>query len=134
MMDDIDNFSYKDGKKDNIEVRDVSFTKDPLPNCKFHNKKNDLKFDHDKVKLDLIPIGPMMEIGKVLTYGAKKYKANSWQTVNDGINRYYAALLRHLFAWRSGESIDKESGLHHLSHMLCNAMFLCWLCIYKKKQ
>lgn len=82
-----------------------------------------MKFDGEKVRLDLIPVTPLLAIGKVLTYGAKKYSERNWEK---GLawSRCYAAALRHLFAWWSGETNDPETGLNHLDHALCEIMFL----------
>lgn len=82
------------------------------------------KDDSDKNRLDLIEPSFIEGVGEVLTYGAKKYTADSWQNVEDAEDRYYAALLRHLMAYRAGETADKESGLSHLKHAACNLMFL----------
>lgn len=86
-----------------------------------------LKFDNDKLRWDLLPIDCVEDVVKILTFGAKKYSANNWQNVEDGENRYYAALMRHLAASRMGEKTDPESGLSHLSHAMCNIVFLLWL-------
>src|ERR1035437_3977488 len=86
-----------------------------------------LKFDEDKNRWDLLPIDCVEDVVKILTFGAKKYSANNWQQVEDGENRYYAALMRHLSVSRQGEKIDPESGLSHLSHVMCNVVFLLWL-------
>jgi len=83
-----------------------------------------VKFDGDKLRYDLSPVEVEEELAKVLTYGAKKYSANSWQKVEPFNDRYYAALRRHISEWRKGETIDPESGLHHLSHALCCVAFL----------
>jgi hypothetical protein len=83
-----------------------------------------LKFDTEKLRMDLIPVEVINALAQVLTYGAKKYAPNSWQNVEPFNDRYYAALLRHLMLWRSGEIIDKESGLPHLTHALANVAFL----------
>lgn len=83
-----------------------------------------LKDDENKIMLDLIYPYWIEEIGKVLTYGAKKYKPNSWQNTQDGINKHYAAALRHILAFRKGEVFDKESGLNHLSHAISNLFFV----------
>lgn len=32
--------------------------------------------------------------------------------------------MRHLVAYRNGETTDPESGVSHLSHAFCNLMFL----------
>jgi len=83
-----------------------------------------LKYDAGKLRYSLIPPSATKAIAEVLTFGAKKYAPNSWQTVENAEERYLDALIRHLEAYRSGESHDTESGLHHLSHLLCNAAFL----------
>lgn len=81
-----------------------------------------LKYDGGKLRMDLLPPKALEELAKVLSYGADKYADNSWQGVES--KRYTAALLRHLVKWMGGEARDPESGLHHLSHVLCNAAFL----------
>lgn len=85
-----------------------------------------MKFDTSKLRYDLIPTSTTKALAQVLTYGAKKYKPNNWQNVDD-IDRYIAALYRHLEAWRDGEKVDKESGLPHLAHALTNVVFLLHL-------
>ena len=85
-----------------------------------------MKFDTSKLRYDLIPTSTTKALAQVLTYGAKKYKPNNWQTVDD-TDRYVAALFRHIEAWRDGEKLDKESGLHHLAHALTNVAFLLHL-------
>ena len=85
-----------------------------------------IKHDENKNRLDLIDVEFIEGIGEVLTFGAEKYAPNSWQNVEDGVNRYYGATLRHLFAWRKGEKKDPESGKSHLLHIACNMMFLLY--------
>lgn len=82
------------------------------------------KDDREKTRLDLIEPQFIEAVGEILTFGADKYEANSWQKVENAKDRYYAALMRHLMAWRGGEEIDPESGLTHLAHVACNVMFL----------
>lgn len=89
-----------------------------------------IKYDSDKIRLDLVPAEAIEAIGRVLTFGAKKYSANSWQNLDNFKERYYSALLRHLMAWKRGETTDSESGLSHLEHAICNMAFLVW----KEKQ
>lgn len=84
------------------------------------------KYDNGKLRWDLLKFGPVEDVVKVLTMGAKKYADNNWQLVEDGQDRYFAALMRHLTTWRKGELIDPESGLPHLAHVACNVMFLQW--------
>ena len=86
--------------------------------------EKDMKYDKDKIRLDLVDPIFIENVGRVLTFGAKKYTAYSWRTVDDAPNRYYAAAMRHLLAYKRGEQFDEESGLSHLSHAATNLMFL----------
>jgi hypothetical protein len=56
---------------------------------------------------------------------AKKYAPNGWQQVEP--DRYVSALLRHSLQVAAGEAFDKETGLSHLAHIGCNAMFLWYV-------
>ena len=85
------------------------------------------KHDQGKLRWDLVDLETIEELAKILTYGVKKYSANSWQTVPEAKNRYWAAMMRHVKAHQAGEVRDPESGLDHLSHAFCNLYFLIWL-------
>ena len=82
-----------------------------------------MKFDSDKVRLELLPPEALWGTSKVLTFGAKKYADRNWEK---GINysRVYGAMLRHMTAWWMGEDLDPETGLSHLHHAACCASFL----------
>lgn len=54
--------------------------------------------------------------------------------VENGKTRYLDALYRHLEAFRSGETLDPESSLHHLAHALTNLAFLHYLETTKKEK
>lgn len=95
------------------------------------NKELGLKYDADKPRYDLLPPRAIDELAKVLTFGAKKYAPNSWQAVEDGLNRYRAALLHHTFAIQRGELYDEESGLLHSAHAQCCAAFITELELVK---
>lgn len=86
-----------------------------------------MKYDGDKPRMDLLLTGcpnALEQVSQILTFGAKKYAAHSWQTVPQGEDRYLAALLRHLTAHGKGELNDPESGMSHLAHAACNALFI----------
>ena len=86
-----------------------------------------MKFDDNKLLYSLIPPSATKALAEVLSYGAQKYAPNNWQLVDNGEVRYMDALFRHLEAFRSGETHDPESGLHHLAHVLTNTAFLHYL-------
>jgi hypothetical protein len=85
-------------------------------------KKND--FQDGKLRWDLLPLEEIEDIVKVYTSGANKYGENTWQLLDNGYERYKAALLRHLTAIEGGEIIDKESGLPHTAHVMWNSIAL----------
>jgi hypothetical protein len=75
------------------------------------------KFDAAKVRVDLLPIDPMMQIATVFGFGAKKYFANSYRQGETVVwSRTYGSIMRHMMAFWSGEDKDPESGLPHLAH------------------
>ncbi len=81
------------------------------------------KKDKGKVMVELVDPQFIIDIGKVLTFGAVKYEVENWRK---GLpwKRTLGAVLRHILAWARGEDNDPESGLSHLSHAACNLMFL----------
>lgn len=86
-----------------------------------------MKYDGGKPRMDLLLSGcpnALEQVSAILTFGAQKYAAHSWQTVPQGEERYLAALLRHLTAHGKGEVNDPESGMSHLAHAACNALFI----------
>jgi len=85
------------------------------------------KDDKEKPRWDLLPWKAVAGLIKVLSFGAKKYTPNGWRTVPNAKERYTAALMRHLHAINTGSSIDPESGLRHIDHVMCNVAFLAEL-------
>ena len=82
------------------------------------------KFDGGKLEYGLLPPLALEETVKVLTFGAQKYARDNWQIVPDAKRRYFDAIQRHMWAWKQGEILDPESGIHHLAHAMCGLMFL----------
>jgi hypothetical protein len=81
------------------------------------------KLDAGKPRMDLLPPEAIVEVSKVLTYGASKYADHNWRKATNW-GRYTAATLRHVFAWMTGEDNDPETGMSHLAHATCCLMFL----------
>lgn len=76
-----------------------------------------------KIRLDLLPLAPLVEVGHVFTFGAQRYGDRNWEFGFSWM-RCYGAALRHLWKWATGEDFDDESGCHHLAHAIVNCMFL----------
>lgn len=81
------------------------------------------KHDGDKPRMDLIPPEMMAALGDVLASGARKYSERNWE---GGMpwGRYFAALMRHLWAWWARHPADPETGRSHLWHAACCVAFL----------
>ena len=82
-----------------------------------------IKYDGEKPKMNLLPPKAIVEISKVLTFGAAKYDAENWRKLDDLQNRYTAGALRHIFAHMDGEELDPETNLSHLAHAMCCLLF-----------
>ena len=123
----------------------------PLTHCTCAAEKKGAKYDGDKLRYDLLlpdeledivqiitdsadrgdPLGllpgdEISDIVEVLIDGAKKYAPGNWRRVPNAIERYYAAMMRHIQAWRKGEILDPDSNRRHLSHAACCLLFLMW--------
>ena len=82
------------------------------------------KYDAGKARWDAVPFGPMEEVVKILTFGIGRYAKDNWQLVPDPKERYFAAAMRHLSAWRRGQKRDPDSGHLHLAHAATCILFL----------
>lgn len=99
---------------------------------KQESKKNDRK--DGKLRWELLPLQTLEEIVKIYTFGAEKYGPNTWQGLENGYERYKAALLRHLVSFEKGEIHDAESGIHALAHMAWNAIAMLHLALEEEKK
>jgi hypothetical protein len=81
------------------------------------------KNDADKPRLALLPFEALVEVSKVLSFGANKYEVHNWRK-GFKWTRLIDAALRHVFAWVVGEDKDPETGLSHLAHAVCGLLFL----------
>lgn len=82
-----------------------------------------LKYDNDKPPMDLLPHTALVEVAKVLAYGATKYDKHNWRKGMDW-SRLHAAALRHIGAWSERQDVDEETKLNHLAHATCCLLFL----------
>jgi hypothetical protein len=91
-------------------------------------KLSDIGAKYDDGKLDLTLVPPELEeaVALVMMYGAKKYARHNWKEVNDAPRRYFAAMERHIKAFKRGNELDPESGLPHLSHAATCMAFLLY--------
>jgi hypothetical protein len=82
--------------------------------------------------MSLIDPYAITELAKVLTQGAEKYAAHNWRK-GLKISECIDSLERHTAAFNDAmqSDLDPETQLHHMSHVMCNAMFIVWLQKYR---
>jgi hypothetical protein len=72
-------------------------------------------------------------VAEISTFGAKKYAWNGWEAVDDGINRYSDAMVRHMLSEAMGEDLDPDSGLLHAAHLAWGALARLELILRERK-
>jgi hypothetical protein len=82
-----------------------------------------VKHDHGKPPYHLLAPEMLDGTARVLAFGADKYGARNWEA---GMHwsRPFSAMMRHMWAWWSGDRADPETGMSHLWHAACCLMFL----------
>ena len=90
------------------------------------DRKND-----GKLKWSLVSWKALAPMVKVLMFGAKKYDDHNWKK---GLKytETMESLQRHLISFADGIDKDEESGIDHVGHILCNAMFLSYMYLFRK--
>lgn len=86
-------------------------------------REEGLRFNSGKTRHDLVPAFAQEQYARVLTKGAEKYAERNWEKGMKW-SKVLSSLERHLQAIKSGEDYDKETGLLHSAHIMCNAAFL----------
>jgi Domain of unknown function (DUF5664) len=77
-----------------------------------------VKHDSGKPDFTYISYELLEQIALVREFGAKKYSRDNWK-LGFKVTRSLAAVLRHIFLFLRGETLDPESGLSHLAHAAC---------------
>ena len=89
------------------------------------------RFNKGKLKWSLVSWKALEPMIEVLMFGAQKYSSWNW-TRGLKYTEICESLQRHLNAFIQGEDNDQESKLSHVGHILCNAMFLSYMYLFKK--
>lgn len=85
--------------------------------------KEAMRFTDDKMRFDLLPIEALIELTRVYQMGALKYDDDNWRKGMPW-RKVYRPIFSHLFKWLSGQTIDPETGCHHLAMVAWNALTL----------
>ena len=92
------------------------------------------KFDSDKPMMQLLPSKALVEVSKVLSFGANKYGKENWRELDDLQDRYTGGTLRHIFAHMDDEFKDPETNYSHLAHAVCGLLFKLEIEVEKDKE
>jgi hypothetical protein len=88
--------------------------------------KAGVKDDKEKPDVGLVITGfprALLAISGISTFGAAKYSRGGWRTVPNGVERYTAALGRHLLAESIDPSgMDAETEGYHMTQTAWNAI------------
>ncbi len=75
----------------------------------------------DKPDLSLIPYCVEVELAKAMMNGQEKYGRMNYAKGHN-FNDLIAAMKRHLGKLLAGQDFDSDSGVHHLGHVMANAL------------
>jgi len=84
-----------------------------------------------KLRWGLVSWKALEPLVRVLMFGAKKYDDHNWRK---GLkySETLDSMQRHINSFSDGVDKDKESGLDHVGHIMCNAMFLSYMYLFRK--
>ena len=85
-----------------------------------------LRFNDSKPKWSLVPQTALIPMVRVLEFGAAKYAPYNWMK-GLSVTEICESLKRHLDAFMEGEDTDPESGISHIGHIQCNALFISYM-------
>lgn len=102
------------------------------------------RYNEGKPRYSLLDKDFLEEFTKVMTYGYNKYTTKDEQgnIISTGRDNWRLGLswsdtidsmMRHLAEFRDRKLYDDESGLHHMAHIACNAMFLHYYSKHKRE-
>lgn len=97
-----------------LPVGDLINELDPSPKA--------LRYNEGKPKWSLVHYKSLEPMIRVLEYGCLKYAPYNWMKPMD-LTEILESMQRHLAALMDGEIFDAESGISHMGHLQCNAMF-----------
>lgn len=89
------------------------------------------RYNDEKLKWGLIPYKALEPMVDVLMYGAKKYSPWNWTKGLSWVETS-ESLLRHIYDFLDGKDKDDESKLLQVGHILCNALFLSYMFLFRK--
>lgn len=82
------------------------------------------KYGRAKIPLELVPDTALAHVAMAFKEGARKYTPYNWRENPVNVDIYIGAARRHIAQYWNGDTLDKESGNHHLGHAIACLMIL----------
>lgn len=82
-----------------------------------------LRFNGDKVRVDLLPTQPLWALAQLMTVNSHKYPDGNWEK-GMPYSEVIASMERHFFKLKSGQDIDPTDNQHEAIKIMWNAMAL----------
>lgn len=79
------------------------------------------RFNSGKPRWSLLHFNSLEPLVRAMEYGEGKYGRDNWKKTMD-LKELIDCNLRHLTKLSDGEEFDKESGVHHMGHVIANSM------------
>lgn len=80
------------------------------------------RHNEGKPKWSLVNYNSLVPMIRVLEWGAINYGIDNWKKGLDK-KEILESMQRHLASLMDGEELDSQTGLPHMAHIQCNAMF-----------
>jgi len=77
-----------------------------------------------KTRWDLVPFSELDKVAQCFTKGAEKHDDEGWKTIPNAKEKYFAAAMRHIAAYRGGQVVDTETRQSHLTCAISNLMIV----------
>jgi hypothetical protein len=94
-------------------------------------KEKALRYNDGKLQWGLVHFKSLEPMIQVLEFGAKKYAPDNWKKQMDR-KKLLESAMRHMAALMDGQENDPETGLSHIGHLMCNALFYSYHFAIKK--
>lgn len=113
-------------KKENVTKQDetgYNYIQTETVEISLDDKSQAARYNHNKPRMSLVPYDGVVEVARVLEFGASKYDAHNWRK-GLPFSQTIDSIERHVGAFKNGEDLDLESNLSHMAHVATNALFL----------
>lgn len=92
-----------------------------------------IRYNQGKPRWSLVDHESLEPLVRVLEFGETKYGRWNWKKGLDK-TEILESLYRHLIKLMAGQELDEETKLHHIGHIMSNAMFYSYFDRLEKKK